>query len=130
MTTAPIGHHQAKAYEKNELLSGKQLDRIKRKHPQAISQAREFNREKVSYESGILKPLQEDTYISESKKGIKGAAEKAGAAIKEGASKLGKFIGNHKVGAAIVGAVAVAGAAFGIYKGVQAHNNKAQAHQA
>lgn len=64
------------------------------------------------------------------KKGIKGAAEKAGKAIKENASKLGKFIGNHKVGAVIVGAVAAAGAAFGIYKGVQAHQNKAQAHQA
>lgn len=67
---------------------------------------------------------------AESKKGIKEAAAKAGNAIKGGFDTVVKAAKTHKVAAAAIGvAVAVAGA-FGIYKGVQAHNNKVNAHQA
>lgn len=61
---------------------------------------------------------------------ISGTATKAGEAIKENIGKVVTLAKGHKVAAAAIGVAATALAAVGIYKGVQAHNNKVQAHQA
>lgn len=83
----------------------------------------------------VIAPVVNDTVeINGAAKKIHGGElKKAVATVKDTAYKAKQFIcknNKNKVIAGAIAAVGVAAAAFGIFKGVQAHNNKVQAHQA